>query len=70
MPYSEPTHATSGIQVENSTEILLKVLPKIAHHQGEPPFAGSLQYAIISDRSTIPEQRKQDLKAIIGQYIQ
>jgi 5'-methylthioadenosine phosphorylase len=65
----EQVIATMQQNVVNAKEILLNVLPKIASYQGEPPFAGSLNYAIISDRSSIPTQRKQDLHALIGKYL-
>ncbi len=65
----EQVIATMQKNVVNAKTILLNVLPKIASYQGEPPFAGSLNYSIISDRSSIPTQRKQDLHALIGKYL-
>ena len=55
--------------VEVAKEILLKVLPKVAAYEGDAPFAGSLEFAIITDRSQIPEQRKIDLAPIVGKYL-
>lgn len=55
--------------VEVAKEILLKVLPKVAAHKGDAPFAGSLEFAIITDRSKIPAQRKIDLAPIVGKYL-
>ena len=55
--------------VEVAKDILLKVLPKVAAYEGQAPFAGSLEYAIITDRSKIPEQRKFDLAPIVGKYL-
>ena len=54
--------------VEVAKEILLKVLPKVAAHKGKT-ICGIIGFAIITDRSKIPAQRKIDLAPIVGKYL-
>jgi 5'-methylthioadenosine phosphorylase len=50
-------------------QIIRLAIPKIANFTGDLPFAGALQNAIITDRSKIPDRRKQELAPIIGKYL-
>ena len=50
-------------------QAIQKVVPKIAAER-TCVCANALQYALITDRSVIPEERKQKLDLLVGKYLQ
>ncbi len=55
--------------VNTAQEILLKVIPKIAAHDGPVPQAGILKSSFITSKEHFPPKRKYDLHSIIGKYL-
>ena len=56
--------ANMNANILNAKDILLRVIPKIANHEGSPPFKGTIVNSIIS--KVKPPNRKYDLKSILG----
>jgi 5'-methylthioadenosine phosphorylase len=56
--------ANMNANITNAKDILLKVIPKIASHEGDVPFKGTIANSIIS--KVTPPNRKYDLKSILG----
>ena len=56
--------ANMNANILNAKDILLRVIPKIANHEGSPPFKGTIVNSIIS--KVTPPNRKYDLKSILG----
>jgi len=56
--------ANMNANIMNAKDILLKVIPTIAEHEGDVPFKGTIAGSIIS--KVTPPNRKYDLKSILG----
>lgn len=56
--------ANMNANITNAKDILLKVIPKVAGHEGDVPFKGTITNSIIS--KVTPPNRKYDLKSILG----
>ena len=58
--------------IRNNVAMAKKIIVHAVHRIGSErgcPCASALQYAIITDRTVIPERTKQDLDIIIGKYL-
>jgi len=58
-----------GKNVKNSKEILKKVIAQYTYQEGNCSCRSSLQYAILTDKTTIPEATKKKLDLLIGEYL-
>ena len=56
--------ANMNANIMNAKDILLKVIPTIAEHEGDVPFKDTIAGSIIS--KVTPPNRKYDLKSILG----
>ena len=65
----EQVVAIMNQNVQTAQDILLKVIPRIAAHEGPSPLDGSLKSAIITKKENFPPKRKYDLNSIIGKYL-
>jgi 5'-methylthioadenosine phosphorylase len=65
----EQVVAIMNQNVQTAQDILLKVIPRIAAHEGLSPLNGTLKSAIITKKENFPPKRRYDLNSIIGKYL-